>query len=231
MEIKSPLRRFVVSLFLTALAVVAAFAQAEPDPNSPVPVLLSGSDASRVRTTEPIAKLAPPTKTEPQTFEPNSRIVLYVTNVELLKSEGASAFRVYVVDASGRLYRFPVVGLEPALKQKGVYALRVELRDELGFTMTPPTRGDVLVSVAWRGLASNWLRLGLGGTGGIEDVSKLIARFGDVEETNAVGYFDSGDRIRFLEQASFGPSKALDLRVRRLGLRTWLADQFETAYP
>ncbi|HKP68629.1 MAG TPA: DUF1800 family protein, partial [Pyrinomonadaceae bacterium] len=170
-------------------------------------------------------------KAEPQTFEPNSRIVLYVTNVELLKSEGASAFRVYVVDASGRLYRFPVVGLEPALKQKGVYALRVELRDELGFTMTPPTRGDVVVSVAWRGLASNWLRLGLGGTGGIEDVSKMIARFGDVEETNAVGYFYSGDRIRFLEQASFGPSKALDLRVRRLGLRTWLADQFETAYP
>ncbi|KXK02844.1 MAG: hypothetical protein UZ17_ACD001001290 [Acidobacteria bacterium OLB17] len=36
--------------------------------------------------------------------------------------------------------------------------------------------------------------------------------------------------MRFLEQATFGPTQALDARVRRIGLRTWLAEQFETDY-
>ena len=43
-------------------------------------------------------------------------------------------------------------------------------------------------------------------------------------EPNYVGYFYSGDRIRFMEQATFGPTSALDTRIRRNGLRTWLAD-------
>jgi uncharacterized protein (DUF1800 family) len=37
--------------------------------------------------------------------------------------------------------------------------------------------------------------------------------------------------MRFLEQATFGPTPALDTRVRRIGLRTWLAEQFEMSYP
>jgi uncharacterized protein (DUF1800 family) len=37
--------------------------------------------------------------------------------------------------------------------------------------------------------------------------------------------------MRFLEQATFGATPALDARIRRIGLRTWLAEQFEASYP
>jgi len=50
------------------------------------------------------------------------------------------------------------------------------------------------------------------------------------DDLNAVGYRWSGDRRRFLEQAAFGPTDALDNRIRRIGLRTWLAEQFEATY-
>ena len=46
-----------------------------------------------------------------------------------------------------------------------------------------------------------------------------------------VGYRFSGDRKRFLEQATFGPTVQLDQRIRRIGLRTWLAEQFQAPYP
>ena len=235
MDRKTTLRRFVVSLFLATLPVVFAFAQAEPNPNSPTPVLLSGPDPARALTSISIlrTKAARSVATAPEIFELNGQVVLYVTNVELMKGEGASAFRVYVIDAKGRLYRFPVVGLETAARQNNTYALRVELRDELGYSSIPPERGDVLVSVAWRGLESNRLRLALGGTGGLNESVKTWTSgvYDGGDESNVVGYLWSGDRMRFLEQSTFGPTKALDTRVRRLGLRTWLADQFETAYP
>ncbi len=34
-----------------------------------------------------------------------------------------------------------------------------------------------------------------------------------------------------LEQATFGPTQLLDSRIRRLGLRVWLAEQFDKPYP
>ncbi len=37
--------------------------------------------------------------------------------------------------------------------------------------------------------------------------------------------------MRFLEQAGFGPTATLDARIRRIGIRTWLAEQFEAPYP
>jgi uncharacterized protein (DUF1800 family) len=48
---------------------------------------------------------------------------------------------------------------------------------------------------------------------------------------NFVGNRWSGDRMRFLEQATFGATPALDARIRRIGLQTWLAEQFEASYP
>ena len=68
-------------------------------------------------------------------------------------------------------------------------------------------------------------------TGGLSESAKTVEEYYGGDGSSAVGYLWSGDRMRFLEQSTFGPTKALDTRVRRLGLRTWLADQFETAYP
>ena len=46
-----------------------------------------------------------------------------------------------------------------------------------------------------------------------------------------VGYRWSGDRTRLLEQATFGPNATFDSRLRRVGLRAWLEDQFTAQYP
>ena len=41
----------------------------------------------------------------------------------------------------------------------------------------------------------------------------------------------AGDRMRFFQQAGFGPNTALDDRVRRIGIPTYLAEQFQAPYP
>src|SRR5262249_18196849 len=125
--------------------------------------------------------------------------------------------------------------------QPGVFAVVTFLNDDIHYWPAPEENGDILIGLTWRGLASNRVRLGLGATGGeIKDdaiatatpFASLGTQKGDDGPTNdLVGYLWSGDRIRFLEQATFGPTPALDTRIRRIGLRTWLAEQFDAPYP
>jgi hypothetical protein len=86
--------------------------------------------------------------------------------------------------------------------------------------------------------------VGLGATGGkIKDepgsvptpLSAVLGttgkKDGEGPTNELVGYRWSGDRARFLQQATFGSTPALDSRLRRIGVRTWLAEQFEAQYP
>jgi hypothetical protein len=131
--------------------------------------------------------------------------------------------------------------LKPVQGFDGLFALTIKLKDVIGYWEPPTEDGDVLINVTWRGLTSNRVRLGLGQVGGaIKDDEGAIPTplYGTPlnkpsnDQTNdLVGYKYSGDRIRFLEQATFGPTIDLDNRIRRIGLRTWLAEQFEAPYP
>lgn len=237
--------RRVLSAFLIILPLVfSASAQDEDtDPNSPTPILVSEANSTRALAYElnSARRGRNLSKAQARAFSPGSKIVIYATNLDLMKDEGENAFRLYVQDRLSRKYRFPVVEIAPVQGQEWIYAVTVELRDEIGFWEQPTADGDVLIRLAWRGLSSNAARLGLGKIGGdIKDeegavptplrnysakpASKLAA-------PEAVGYRWSGDRMRFLEQATFGPNAALDSRIRRIGLRTWLAEQFEAPYP
>lgn len=229
--------------FVVFLAAFSIQAQVDPNPDSPTPILISEPNNLRAAAAAAGRNLRAInfSKLRSRAFEPNSKVVLYVTNLDLMEGEGATAFRLYVEDALGRKYRFPVLDIRPLRGQEWIYALTVELRDELGFWEQGAESGDVLVGVTWRGMASNRLRLGFGKTGGaIKDdegatpspapAAAPIAKRAD-EEQSRVGYLHSGDRKRFLEQASFGPTKALDDRIRRIGLRTWLAEQLDAPYP
>jgi uncharacterized protein (DUF1800 family) len=232
------LNKILNALLISLLLSLPILAETDPNPNSPTPVLLSAPDSTRalaISETEKSLRGGLP-KAQNNAFDLDSRVILYVTNVELMKGEGAAAFRVYAQDARGRFYRFPVLSIQSVDKQNRIYALTVELRDELDFWEEPPAKGDILVSVAWRGLESNRVRLGLGATGDSikDDVGAVptASKSGDETDTsNIVGYIWSGDRTRFMEQATFGPTVALDSRIRRIGLRTWLAEQFEAPYP
>ncbi len=223
------------------LMTAAIWAETDPNPDSPTPILISEPNTLRAAATgNSDLRRVNLSKIKSRAFDLNSKVTLYVTNLDLMEGEDATAFRLYVEDAKGRKYRFPVLDIQPLRGQQGIYALTIETRDELGFYDQIEANGDVLVSVTWRGLASNRLRLGLGTTGGvIKDDAGAVPTpapnappASHVEENpNAVGYLYSGDRTRFLEQATFGPTAALDDRIRRIGLRTWLAEQFEAPYP
>ncbi len=220
--------------FFTFLLVFPILAQ-DPNPDSPTPILLSEPDSTRalVSSAENLSAV------KGRAFASNSKAVLFVTNLDLMEDEGANAFRVNVEGANGRQYRFPVLDIQPVKNQEGIYALTIRLKDELGFWEQPLLKGDFLVSVVWRGLASNRVHLTFGkvGKGGfVKDnvgaVPTPLPKKSTREfEPDAVGYLYSGDRIRFLEQATFGPTSELDQRIRRIGLRTWLAEQFEAPYP
>lgn len=220
--------------FVIFLLISPNLAQTDPDPNSPTPVLLSESDISRALVSDTKTNVNSVPNVKSKAFNLNSKVNLYISDVDLMEGEGANAFRVYAKDSRNRLYRFPVESIDRIKKDKPVYALTVKLRDDIGFWDQPSETGDLLITVTWRGLASNPLLLGLGKTGGLkfEAVNKKSdkEKF-EVPTEELVGYKWSGDRKRFLEQATFGPTDALDYRVRRIGLRVWLEEQFNAPYP
>jgi uncharacterized protein (DUF1800 family) len=229
------------AFFVIALLVFPVLAETDPNPDSPSPVLISQPDSTRALVVAADAWRGNLPKPSNQSFSygEGNRIKLFVTNIDLLEGEGANAFRVYIQDVKGREYRLPVEDLRQVKGYGWIYALTVQLKDEAGFWEEAPTTGDVLVRVSWRGLTSNRVRLGLGETGGkirdddgaIPTPAPLTPPRSEPPTSEYVGYRWSGDRIRFLEQATFGPTQALDDRVRRIGLRTWLAEQFEAPYP
>lgn len=227
--------------FVVFLSILPTFAQ-DPNPNSPTPVLLSQSGSLRaLATTRTNVSSRDLSKLGSQSFRSGSKVTLFVANLELMPGEGANAFRVYVEDENGRRFRFPVLDIRPVAGQPEIYALTTLLSDELGFWQRPEFENDVKVGIAWRGLASNRVRLGIGGIGGpIKDdagavptpITNLPAKTSKNKTAiNGVGYQFAGDRIRFLEQAAFGPTPELDSRLGNLGLRTWLEEQFAAPYP
>jgi hypothetical protein len=234
--------RILCSGLALLLLALPALAQADPDPNSPTPVLLTQPDSNRALsvTTGELRKVNL-SRVESRAYPPGKRIVLFVANIALMEGEGANAFRTAVLNRNGQVFRFPVLDIQPYAGNPSIYAITIELRDELGFWDPPTPDSDLTVVVTWRGLTSNKVRIGYGVMGGIEgegDIPIPLSSVTSVRKPKTggptsefVGYRWSGDRMRFLEQAAFGPNPAMDERVRRVGIRTWLAEQFLATYP
>ncbi len=247
-EISRSLWRILAALAFVAglTAGIAAQGEVDPDPNSPIPVILTRDDSTRALAQPEGAKVRGNlSRTGDQAFEPESKIDIYVTNLALMPGEGSNAFRVYAEDGAGHTFRFPVVGIDRLSRE--IYSVTISLADEIGYWPAPSADGDLMLYLTWRGLASNRVRLGYGQMGGslksgasdrpapfslTQDKAKLKA-YAATLAPEYVGYRWSGDRMRFLEQAAFGQNTALDNRIRRIGIRTWLAEQFNptTAYP
>lgn len=241
---KSRLWRQILGAGLLVFLLTFSFPAQDEDPNpdSPTPVLLIENGSSRALTAMPDSpERTNSLRTKTRIFSQSSTVSLFVSNLDLMPDEGANAFRVNVEDTKGREYRFPVLDVNPVKNQEGVYALTVQLKDELGYWGRVKFGGDVLVSVSWRGLVSNSARLAIGKFGGAfknDSAANSTAappaktgKFENVSEPDFVGYYFSTDRTRLLEQATFGPTAVLDLKIRRLGVRNWLNGQFEAPYP
>ncbi|HEX8638355.1 MAG TPA: DUF1800 family protein, partial [Pyrinomonadaceae bacterium] len=234
--------RILIGFLLAFPLASIIVGQDDIDPNSPTPVLLSEANSTRALAVESDGRrLMNPAKIQSRAFSSGARVNLYATGMELASDEGANALRVYAKDRADKIYRFPVVEVQPLKGQDWIYLVTIELSDEIGYWEPPAADGDVLLRLTWRGLSSNQVRLGLGKTGGkireeadaaptpYKNYATRPAKTPPIE--NFVGDRWSGDRRRFLEQATFGPTPALDARVRRIGLRTWLAEQFDAPYP
>ncbi len=232
--------RILTSLALVSAVAIAVAAQ-NPDPNSPTPILLSEAQSTRALAEE-AGKIRGNTdllRSTGRAFLPEEKIEIFVTNLDLMEDEGANAFRVIALDRKGRQYRFPVLGIEPVIGTDGVYRVTIVLKDEIGYWEGPVADGDVLIYITWRGLASNRVRLGLGELGGDlkEDPAARPTPLGTKgslsrpDAPNAVGDRWTGDRSRFMEQATFGPNLTLENRLRRIGIRSWINEQFAAQYP
>lgn len=243
----SVFQAMIAILFVGMLTVIAP-SQDDGDPNSPTPVLLSESKTTRALAIQArsLGRVDLPSRVPSRPFSYNSSVVIFLTNVSLMDGEGANAFRVHVEDAAGRKYRFPVIDIRPMDKSTGskaVYALTVQLRDVAGFWAPPADSGDVLLGVTWRGMISNRAILGIGriGVGVKGDAGTATTALGGPYSgktagraqiaQSSIGYRWSGDTVRLLEQATFGPTVALDSRLRRIGVRRWLSEQFDAQYP
>ena len=108
--------RIYMRILAAALAVFTATltvaAQEDLNPNSPTPVLLSHAGTTRALAI-PADSLGRVniSRAKGQAFASNAKIVLFLTNLDLMKGEGANAFRVYAEDSLGRKYRFPLAQL------------------------------------------------------------------------------------------------------------------------
>jgi hypothetical protein len=219
---------------LVAVCGAVSFGQTYVD----APVLVSEYTSTRALTVNPDRWRGQFPVAPQGVFNPleQSRVAVFVYNLDLLAGEGANAFRADLEDANGRQIPLFVESITPVKGYDWIHAVVLRLNLQLG------DLGDALLRITWRGMSSNRVRLAIGHVGGgpLDDPDAKPTgaplsrpKPSDVQgyEQQRIGPLFSGDRIRFMEQATFGPTDALDLRLRRLGILPYIAEQQDLPYP
>ncbi len=216
---------FVLLLFGIVSPTSAATATA--------PTLLSSSDSTRAIALDSVTLTAEPFQPTQTFFGPDSRtrIAIFAMNLRLLAGEGVNAFTADAQDGSGKRYalRVEYAGQVPGFP--GITMLIVRLADDMG------DLGDVLLNLNLHGLSSNRVRVGIGHIGGgpADDIGAAPTpapvtpppadpplvpdSFGPNSSTDA-------DAVRFLEQATWGPTAADLAHVKSVGFMAYLNEQF-----
>jgi uncharacterized protein (DUF1800 family) len=220
--------RFLLQSISICVCIFSAFliisAQNLPED---APVLISQPDSIRALTANRTRKGY---DFSPRVFQASSdtRITFFVTKLDLLPEEGANAFRVDALDARGFRYPLQIVSFEPTKERPWVYALTIKLHDAM------QNVGDVLVRANWRGVSSNRVRVSIGfeSRKPEDDAGSMPTPMPEKpptgNEVQNVGSLPwSGDRVRFIEQATFGANPTLETRLRRVGISSWLNEQME----
>jgi hypothetical protein len=146
--------RFCVALFVLGITQGTALAQ------SSRPILISEADSTRAIALETTALTTQPfSPTTPSFFygtDQRTRIMLFVANLSLQPGEDLSALTAEAEDGTHRHYALRVEELRPVAGQEWLSQLVLRLDDALGDV------GDVLVSIVYRSVASNRVRVGIG---------------------------------------------------------------------
>ena len=222
-------------LIFPVVLLVCTFTVASAATNKK-PILLSQATSTRAVAFESFTMRAEPfplTATVPLGPDTRTRICIFAMDLELLPGEGANAFTSDVQDATGKIYplRVEFVGAVPNFP--GITMIVVRLADDLGNV------GDVLVRLNLHGMSSNRVRMAIGTSGGgpPDDVG-AVATPAPVTPPGAdpplvpdpyTGPATDADTVRFLEQASWGPTPAEIARVKAMGFKAYLDEQFSLA--
>ncbi len=204
------------------------------------PVLLSEASSTRAIAFESVTMRAEPfplTASVPFSSDTRTRIAIFAMNLELLaaygsstSAEGTSAFTADAQDVTGKRYPLRVEHVSQVPGFPGITMIIVRLADDMGDV------GDVLLGLNLHGVASNRVRVAIGHMGGgPPDDSGALATPAPVTPPPAdlplvlesyTGPSSDADTVRFLEQASWGPTTAEVNRVKAMGFRAYLDEQF-----
>jgi Protein of unknown function (DUF1800) len=205
------------------------------------PVILTEPNSTRAVALEAVTLRREPFSLEmpvPFSSDTRNRIIFYVMNLELLAGEGANALTVDAEDSQRRHYAFRVESVTPMPGNAWMSQVTVRLSDDIGDV------GDVLVRINLHGMSSNRVRVAIGHAGGgLPDdagAAAAPAPFPAPAPTPTptpnpyTGAATTADTVRFLEQATFGPTPAEVTRVQAIGFRAYLNEQFAapmSSYP
>lgn len=227
----SPLRSIATPFFLALVLVIcASVAQAVP---LKAPKLISVATSTRAVALESVTLRAEPFPlTSSAQFSPDTRtrICIFAMDLQLLPGEGMSAFTADVQDAAGKLYLLRIEHMGQVPNFPGITMFIVRLADELGDV------GDVLLRLNLHGLGSNRVRMAIGHVGGgPADDAGAVATPAPVTPPPAdapfvpdsfTGPASDADAVRFLEQATWGPTAAEIAHVKAVGFKAYLNEQF-----
>ncbi|HEV7798704.1 MAG TPA: DUF1800 domain-containing protein [Pyrinomonadaceae bacterium] len=231
---KSFLRLLCVALLAGIFGSAGSTHAANPNK---APVLISDSASTRAIALESVSLKGEPfplTSSVKFSSDTRTRVCIFAMGLELFAGEGANALSADVQDAAGKLYGLKIEYAGPVSGYPGITMLIVRLADDLG------DAGDVLLRLNLHGVSSNRVRIAIGHAGGgpaNDPGSVPTPVFGDPTIPDPVATpnpytnpsFASGtDGIRFLEQATWGPSDSDLAHVRSIGYAAWLTEQFNT---
>jgi uncharacterized protein (DUF1800 family) len=241
-----PVRQVFAGLVCAiVLVIVGREASAAVQPS---PILFSTSATStRAVALESVTMRSEPFRLTSEGYfnpnDPRTRIELFCMNLALLAGEGANSLTAEAEDGNGVRYplRVEYVGQVPPTIDSGTGQLITDFR---GISMVivrlndamPEDLGDVLIRLNLHGMSSNRVRIGIGHIGG-----------GPPDDNPGVGTpapptippptptptpdpftgpASDADTVRFLEQATWGATTAEVNRVKAMGFRAYLDEQF-----
>ena len=246
MKISDPSRspNSVFRLINAALLAVMCGAFGVAQASTSAPVLISDSASTRAIALESVTLKDGPfalTSTVKFSNDTRTRIAIFAMNMNLLPGEtangNATSFTADAEDAAHNHYPLNVEYVNQVPGFAGIYMIILRLNDNMTSNL-----GDVLVSLTLHNASSNRVRVAIGVAGGgpADDPGSGPTPAPAVPPTpnppvtmseyqalfNNPALAAGPDGIRFLEQATWGPTDADLTHVRSIGMLPYLNEQF-----
>jgi uncharacterized protein (DUF1800 family) len=241
-SLEKAFRIFTLAL-LTAICGAFGTTQAA-NPNAPV--LISDSASTRAIALESATLKAEPfalTSSVKFSNDNRTRVAIFAMNLNLLAGEiangNATSFTADAEDAAHVHYPLNVEYVNSVPGFPGIYMIIVRLNDNMSGNL-----GDVLLSLSLHTLSSNRVRVAIGSIGGgpaddtgavptpapaVPPAPNAPMLMSDYQALFNDPLLAAGpDGIRFLEQATWGPTDSDLAHLRSVGMLPYLNEQFNT---